>query len=165
LAGFDKFRRDVDSSGLMAGLDSFNQQAFGMLTPANCSMRSILQQEDKRVLERYGKGDPKPHGDAAPMLMEQFLAARRLVEAGARCVTVAFAFGTTHGNNHQNARTICLCSIKASPRLLKICTSADWTKDVSVVVWANSAVRRSLIKMPVAIIGPKVSCALLAVAA
>src|SRR5207244_3852236 len=32
LAGFDRFRRDVDSSGLMQGLDSFNQQALGVLT-------------------------------------------------------------------------------------------------------------------------------------
>jgi hypothetical protein len=32
LKGFDRFRRDVDASGLMEGLDSFNQQAFGLLT-------------------------------------------------------------------------------------------------------------------------------------
>src|SRR5687768_894279 len=32
LNSFDNFRRDVDGSGLMQGLDSFNQQAFGMLT-------------------------------------------------------------------------------------------------------------------------------------
>ena len=32
LASFDRFRRDVDASGLMEGLDSFNEQAFGMLT-------------------------------------------------------------------------------------------------------------------------------------
>src|SRR5262249_53494990 len=31
LASFDRFRRDVDASGLMEGLDSFNQQAFGLL--------------------------------------------------------------------------------------------------------------------------------------
>src|SRR5262249_5831313 len=30
LASFDKFRRDVDASGLMEGMDSFNQQAFGV---------------------------------------------------------------------------------------------------------------------------------------
>ena len=32
LAGFDKLRRDIDGSGLMSGVDCFNQQAFGMLT-------------------------------------------------------------------------------------------------------------------------------------
>lgn len=32
LAGFDRFRRDVDASGMMEGFDVFNEQAFGMLT-------------------------------------------------------------------------------------------------------------------------------------
>src|SRR3954467_15861195 len=32
LAGFDKLRRNVDASGVMGGLDAFNEQAFGMLT-------------------------------------------------------------------------------------------------------------------------------------
>jgi hypothetical protein len=31
LTGFDQFRRDVDASGLMTGLDTFNEQAFGMM--------------------------------------------------------------------------------------------------------------------------------------
>ena len=29
LTSFDKFRRDVDTSGLMEGIDTFNQQAAG----------------------------------------------------------------------------------------------------------------------------------------
>ena len=32
LAEFDKFRRDADSSGLMDGLDTFNRQAFEVVT-------------------------------------------------------------------------------------------------------------------------------------
>src|SRR5262245_14020293 len=32
LASFDQFRRDVDASGMMDGLDAFNEQAFGILT-------------------------------------------------------------------------------------------------------------------------------------
>ena len=68
LRGFDQFRRDVDSSGVDGGAGCVStQQAFGDadLQPAARSARSC--KEDKRVLERYGKGDPKPHGDAAPM--------------------------------------------------------------------------------------------------
>ena len=29
LTGFDQFRRDIDGSGMMDGLDSFNEQALG----------------------------------------------------------------------------------------------------------------------------------------
>src|SRR5262245_41901891 len=32
LAQFDRFRRDLDASGLMEGMDAFNQQALGVLT-------------------------------------------------------------------------------------------------------------------------------------
>src|SRR5256886_3905206 len=32
LTSFDQFRRDADGSGLMTGLDAFEEQAFGMLT-------------------------------------------------------------------------------------------------------------------------------------
>src|SRR6266702_5959156 len=104
LTGFDNFRREVDASGLMEGLDAFNEQAFGVLTSSKFLEALDFQREDKRVIERYGKGDPKPHGDAAPMLMEQFLVARRLVQEGARVVTVAFGCWDYHGNNHKNAK-------------------------------------------------------------
>ena len=32
LTGFDRFRRELDNSGVIEGLDAFNQQAFGILT-------------------------------------------------------------------------------------------------------------------------------------
>src|SRR2546426_8931137 len=104
-SSFDQFRRDADASGLMTGVDSFEEQAFGMLTSSKMVEALDLQREDKRTVERYGKGDPKPHGDAAPLYNQQFLMARRLVEAGARVVTCAFGFWGYHGSKFDNART------------------------------------------------------------
>ncbi len=105
LTGFDRFRRDVDASGLMTGLDAFNEQAFGMLTSSKLLEALDFQREDPRVIERYGKGDPKPHGDAAPMLMEQFLVARRLVEA--------LVSGIITATTTRMPSRICPCSIRA----------------------------------------------------
>jgi len=99
LTGFDNFRRDVDASGLMEGLDAFNEQAFGVLTSSKLLEALDLQKEDKKIVERYGKGDPKNRDDGGPKLMEHFLIARRLVEAGARCVTLAFSRWDHHGDN------------------------------------------------------------------
>jgi len=98
LTGFDNFRRDVDASGLMEGLDAFNEQAFGVLTSSKL-LEALDCKEDKRVVERYGKGDPKNRDDGGAKLMEHFLIARRLVEAGARCVTLAFSRWDHHGDN------------------------------------------------------------------
>jgi hypothetical protein len=79
LASFDRYRREVDASGLMAGMDAFQQQALGVLTSSKLLQALDVSKEDPKLRERYGKGDLKVHGDAAPMINEQFLVARRLV--------------------------------------------------------------------------------------
>ena len=84
LRRFDQFRRDVDNSKAMEGFDAFTQQAFGILTSSQLSEALDLDKENPKVRERYGKGTGKHQGDGAPRLNEQFLLARRLVEAGVR---------------------------------------------------------------------------------
>ena len=79
LASFDQFRRATDSSGSMEGLDSFTQQAFGVLTSSKLVEAMNLDNEDAKVREAYGKGIAKNVADGGPRLMEQFLMARRLV--------------------------------------------------------------------------------------
>ena len=53
---FDKFRRDIDASGMMAGLDAFNEQAFGILTSSKLLEALDVEKEDPKTRERYGKG-------------------------------------------------------------------------------------------------------------
>ncbi|NDB77572.1 MAG: DUF1501 domain-containing protein, partial [Verrucomicrobia bacterium] len=84
LASFDHFRRDVDNSGVLEGLDAFQQRALGMLTSSKLAEALDLSKEDARTRERYGKGFTANYGDGAPRNLEHFLMARRLVEAGAR---------------------------------------------------------------------------------
>ncbi|MEK7678515.1 MAG: DUF1501 domain-containing protein, partial [Verrucomicrobiota bacterium] len=162
LASFDRFRREVDANGLMEGIDAFNEQAFGVLTSNRLSEALDLQREDKRTIERYGQGDPKPHGDAAPMLMEQFLMARRLVEAGARCVTVAFGFWDYHGQNHKNARADLPLLDQGVVALVEDLHERGLDKDVSVVVWGEFGRTPTLNKDAGRDHWPRVSCALLA---
>ena len=59
LTSFDRFRRDADASGMMDGLDTFNQQAFGVLTSSRLVEALDLSKEDPKIRERYGKGDPE----------------------------------------------------------------------------------------------------------
>ena len=104
LTAFDRFRRDADASGTMQGMDAFNQQALGVLTSSRLADALDLSKEDPKLVERYGRGDPKNRDDGGPKLMSHFLIARRLVEAGARCVSVAFSRWDWHGQNFQAAR-------------------------------------------------------------
>ena len=162
LKAFDQFRREVDSSGLMEGLDAFNQQAFGMLTSSELLRALDLQQEDAKVRERYGQGDPKVHGDAAPMLNEQFLVARRLVEEGARFVTVAYGFWDYHGNNFVNARNDLPLLDQALSALITDLHDRGLDKDVSVIVWSEFGRSPTINKDAGRDHWPRANCALLA---
>lgn len=86
LSGIDNVRRDIDKSGVMDGLDSFDQQAFDLILSS--SQQSFdLKYEDPRVVDRYGRG-----------LGERLLQARRLCEAGCGFVTINFGGWDMHGN-------------------------------------------------------------------
>ncbi len=162
LAGFDQFRRDADQAGLMGAYDSFNATAFDVLTSSRLLEALDYTREDKRVIERYGKGDPKPRGDAAPMMMEQFLVARRLVEAGARVVTVAFGFWDYHGNNFKNARAELPMLDQGVSALIEDLHERGLDKDVSVVVWGEFGRSPTINKDAGRDHWPRVSTALLA---
>jgi len=91
LAEFDRFRRDADRSGLMDGLDTFNRQAFEVVTSSRLVEALDTKKEDRKVADRYRGTDGN--------LLRDFLLARRLVEAGVRCVTLNFGGWDTHGKN------------------------------------------------------------------
>jgi uncharacterized protein (DUF1501 family) len=162
LTSFDRFRREVDASGLMAGVDGFNQQAFGMLTSSRLLEALNVEKEPAAVRERYGKGDPKVHGDAAPMLNEQFLVARRLVEAGARFVTVAYGFWDYHGNNFGNARNDLPLLDQALSALIADLHDRGLQNDVSVVAWGEFGRSPTINKDGGRDHWPRANCALLA---
>jgi hypothetical protein len=162
LAGFDKYRRDVDASGLMEGVDTFNQQALGVLTSSKLLEALDLHREDPRVVEQYGKGDPSPRGDAAGRMTEQFLMARRLVEAGARVVTVAFGFWDYHGSNFKLAREDLPLLDQGVSALVEDLHQRGLDKDVSVVVWGEFGRTPTINKDAGRDHWPRVSCALLA---
>ncbi|HZL89237.1 MAG TPA: DUF1501 domain-containing protein [Pirellulaceae bacterium] len=99
LAALDQFRREVDASRRMKGLDVFTQQALGVLTSSKLAEALDISEEDPKVIARYGTGDPTIFMDenGAPRVPQSFLVARRLVEAGARFVTVNYSKWDWHG--------------------------------------------------------------------
>ncbi|MCA1684415.1 MAG: DUF1501 domain-containing protein [Planctomycetia bacterium] len=80
LDAFDRMRTDVDRSGVMESMDAYRRQATEMLTGPAARRAFDLSAEDPRLRDRYGR-------DAVG---QRCLLARRLVEAGARLVTVDF---------------------------------------------------------------------------
>jgi hypothetical protein len=162
LAGFDTFRRDVDGSGMMSGLDSFNEQAFGILTSSRLLEALDVSKEDPKVREMYGKGDPKNRDDGGPKLMEHMLVARRLVEAGARCVTLAFSRWDHHGDNFGALRQDLPLLDQGVSALLTDLRQRGLDQDVSVVVWGEFGRTPTINKGGGRDHWPRVSCAMLA---
>lgn len=99
---FDTFRSELDASGAVSGMDAYSQQALGILTSSRLVDALDASKEDRRVRERYGFDDPALERDGAPRMVRSFLLARRLVEAGARVVTLNFSRWDWHGGDGMN---------------------------------------------------------------
>jgi hypothetical protein len=87
LANFDTLRRDIDRSGTLEGLDSFQRQAYEMISGPAARQAFDIEKEDPRLRDRYGR---HTWGQSA-------LLARRLVEAGVTFVTVHMGGWDHHG--------------------------------------------------------------------
>ncbi|MFM8468754.1 MAG: DUF1501 domain-containing protein, partial [Limisphaerales bacterium] len=98
----DQFRRDADTAGQMVGLDSYNQQAIGILSDSKLTAALDIAKEDPKVAARYGVDNPQYLRDGAPRMIRNFLVARRLVEAGARVVSLNFSRWDWHGGDGMN---------------------------------------------------------------
>ena len=92
LSKFDDVRRDIDASGTMAGLDELHHAGASTWSPPAPSATALdLTKEEPKTRDRY-KG------------VEQFLTARRLVEAGVGCVTLSIGGWDTHRATSQTLR-------------------------------------------------------------
>jgi hypothetical protein len=79
LQRFDDFRREADASGSIGGMDKFTQRAMELVTSPAIREAFDVNKEPPELRERYG---------AQSFGAQSLLLARRLVEAGARFVTV-----------------------------------------------------------------------------
>jgi hypothetical protein len=96
LAGFDKGFKELDEKGnIVEGLDAFHRQALEILRSDRTKKAFDLAQEKQAVRESYGNN----------AFGQGVLAARRLVEAGVRFVTISTGGWDTHGQNFQNLKT------------------------------------------------------------
>jgi hypothetical protein len=104
LAQLDRIHRDADSSGLLAGMDKFQQQAFQTILGGVASAFDVSK-EDPRLVARYDTStllhpdqidrrlnNYKNYIDHGKSLGKLLLMARRLCEAGCGFVTVTTNF-------------------------------------------------------------------------
>ncbi|MFO0877477.1 MAG: DUF1501 domain-containing protein [Gemmataceae bacterium] len=142
-AAFDGLRRQAEVSGNLSAADEHTRQAVGILTSSRLAEALDLEREPTRIRDRYGRGDPKPagYGDAGPLMNDYLLAARRLVEAGARVVTLAYGrwdwHGKPHGTTFENSRHHFPVLDQGLSALMDDLRDRGLDRDVTVLVWGE----------------------------
>jgi hypothetical protein len=124
LAAFDNVRRDIDASGTMQGMDAFNARAFDMVASGAVRRALDLTREEPRSRDRY-KG------------VEQFLTARRLIEAGVGCVTLAIGGWDTHSSNFKTLKNQLPQVDRGVANLIQDLHDRGLQDDVVTVMWGE----------------------------
>lgn len=134
---FDLFRQKVERTASLGGYGEFEEKALGILSSSALSDALDLSREDPKCIERYGKPDPEWRADGAPKMTTNFLLARRLVEAGARYVSLNFSRWDWHSGNFKRGREDMPLLDHALSSLVEDLHERGLDRDVSVVCWGE----------------------------
>ncbi|MFN0050888.1 MAG: DUF1501 domain-containing protein [Planctomycetales bacterium] len=141
LRDLDRIRRGIDSTGSMGALDDFTQQAMGILTSGRFAAAMDLEQEDPQVVARYTlpdqvASDPVGTSEGAGW-PKKLLLARRLIEAGVRCVSLSFSDFDTHSDNFLRMRRQLPILDHGLTTFVTDLAERGMLDDVSIVAWGE----------------------------
>jgi uncharacterized protein (DUF1501 family) len=163
LASFDAMRRDLDATGAMKGMDALAERALGVLTSSKLLEALDVGREPEKVRARYGDGKPYNYQyDGAPTVNDQLLLARRLVEAGVRCVTLSYGRWDSHGKNFDLVRDHGSKLDQGLSALIEDLDARGLLNDVTVIAWGEFGRTPRVNNNAGRDHWPQVSCAILA---
>jgi len=122
MKSIDDVSREIDHTGLMSGMDSFETQAFELIMSQAREVFDITK-ESPATREKYGKG-----------LGEQMLLARRLVESGVGFVTMNYGGWDMHGNIAKSMQTRAPSMDQAISAFIEDTVARGMDKDVLLVI-------------------------------
>lgn len=140
LHSLDRIKRQVDESGMMEAMDRFNQQAVGILTSGRFADALDLSKEDPRLVARYTPAADRVQRfetSEGPDAARKLLLARRLVEAGVRCVSVSLSDFDTHSANYPRMKQLLPILDTGLFALITDLQERGMLDDVSVIVWGE----------------------------
>ena len=141
LASLDTLRREVDRSGMIDAMDHFTQQAAGILLSGTFADALDLSREDPAVVEKFTADADAIKGrhvtSDEPRSSLKFLMARRLIEAGVRCVSLTIADFDTHSDNFNRMRQVLPILDHGLHALVMDLEERGMLDDVSIVLWGE----------------------------
>jgi hypothetical protein len=141
LGAFDRVRRALDAGGSMEAMDRFTQQAVSILTSGRFAAALDLGKEPRKVLELYtpptARGGMRFYTSEDGTAARKLLLARRLIEAGVRCVSVSFSDFDTHANNFPRLRQLLPIVDHALHALVTDLEQRGMLGNVAIVAWGE----------------------------
>ncbi len=125
LREFDTLSRDVDATSGLSVIDTYTQRALEMITSPQVREAFDVSRELPETHARYGK------------YCENFLMARRLVEAGVSVVTLKVGDWDTHEKNFSEMREQLPQLDLGFQALVTDLHERGLDKDVAVVLWGE----------------------------
>ena len=163
LNSFDTLRSDLDSSGSMEAVDAATQRALGVLTSSRLLEALDISREPQSVRDRYGNGRPYQFQyDGAPTVNDQLLMARRLIEAGARVVSLSYGRWDSHGQNFNLVRDHGGKLDQCLSALIEDLEIRGMLNDVTVIAWGEFGRTPRINRNAGRDHWPQVSCAFMA---
>jgi uncharacterized protein (DUF1501 family) len=170
LRSLDRLREDASPS--MRGRDAHTQQAFDLLTSSQVSKALSIDGETSATRARYGPALPIQtafNPGVSVTRPEDLLIARRLIEAGARYVTVAFGWWDWHGTQvlfkkkcFDEGRHYIPAFDQGVSALIEDLDSRGMLNDVTVLAWGEFGRTPKISSTVGRDHWPKVACALMA---
>lgn len=140
LRDVDRMRSAVDSSGMMGALDDFNAQALGILTSGRFAEAMDLSREDADTQSLYNLDMQAPDDvgtSDGPGAVRKLLLARRLIEAGVRCVSLSLSDYDTHRDNFGRLNLLMPVLDRALFAFTTDLQRRGMLDDVTIVVWGE----------------------------
>jgi hypothetical protein len=163
LSSFDGIRREIDAGGILRAADAAQQRALDVLTSSRLLEALDLSRECNKVRARYGDGRPYQFQyDGAPTANDQFLLARRLVEAGVRVVTLSYGRWDSHSHIFPVLRDHGPKLDQGLSALVDDLEARGMLEYVTVIAWGEFGRTPRINKDAGRDHWPQVSCALLA---
>jgi uncharacterized protein (DUF1501 family) len=122
-------------------MDAFSQQAINILTSGRLAKALDLESEPQSIQDLYtpviAPAGVQSYTSEDHHSAKKLLLARRLVEAGARCVSVSFSDFDTHSKNFPRMRNLMPIVDHAIYALLTDLESHGMLENVAVAVWGE----------------------------
>lgn len=141
LAHLDGLRRDIDGSGMMAAMDRFGEQAVSILTSGRLADALDPERAHPHDLERYRfrttESEIASYTSDGPQSTMKFLLARRLIEAGVRCVSLSISDFDTHSDNFPRMRRLLPVLDHGLAALVTDLEERGLLEETLIVVWGE----------------------------